>query len=338
MSDKKRMVSGITTTGTMTLGNYIGAMKNFVALQDEFEMYIFVANLHGITKPIEKEILRKNIKSMVALYFACGIEPSKATVFVQSDVLEHTELGWILTCNTTLGELQRMTQFKDKTNNLKLDNGTQFIPTGLLVYPALMAADILLYDAQFVPVGKDQKQHIELARNIAERMNNKYGEMFTIPEEYTPKIGSKIMDLQNPEKKMSKSSNNPKSFIGLLDNINEVKNKIKSAVTDSENVIKFDTEKKPGISNLITIFASLKNINLETAEEIFKNKDYGFLKEKVTEVVVELLEKIQIKYNKLLNSEEIDKWLEDGAQKAQNIARKKLTKVLNLTGLNYKRK
>ncbi|AUM62452.1 tryptophan--tRNA ligase [Spiroplasma monobiae] len=336
--DKKRMLSGITTTGQMTLGNYIGAMRNFVALQDEFDMYVFVANLHGITTPIEKEVLRKNIKNMVTLYFACGMDPEKSTVFIQSEILEHTQLAWILTCNTTIGELQRMTQFKDKSTKVKSENGTEFIPTGLLTYPVLMAADILMYDPEFVPVGKDQKQHIELARNIGERMNNKFGEMFTIPEHYTPKIGSKIMDLQDPTKKMSKSAANPKSFIALLDNIEDVKKKIKSAVTDSENIIKFDPENKPGVSNLLTIYSALKNISIEETEKFFEGKDYGVLKEEVSSVVVELLEGIQKRFDELSNSDLVDKWLEEGAEKARKIARKKLTKVQNLTGLNYKRK
>ncbi|QHX36451.1 tryptophan--tRNA ligase [Spiroplasma sp. BIUS-1] len=336
--DKKRMLSAITTTGQMTLGNYIGAMKNFVELQEEFDMYVFVANLHGITTPIEKETLRKNIKNMVTLYFACGMDPEKSTVFVQSDVLEHAQLAWILTCNTTIGELQRMTQFKDKSTKVKSENGTEFIPTGLLTYPVLMAADILLYDPEFVPVGKDQKQHIELARNIAERMNNKFGEMFTIPGDYTPKVGSKIMDLQDPSKKMSKSAANPKSFIALLDDIEDVKKKIKAAVTDSENLIKYDPENKPGVSNLLTIYSALKNITIEETEKFFEGKDYGFLKENVSEVVVELLEKIQTKFKELSNSDLVDEWLEKGAEKARKIARKKLTKVQNLTGVNYKRK
>ncbi|QEH61563.1 tryptophanyl-tRNA synthetase [Spiroplasma chinense] len=336
--EKKRMLSGITTTGQMTLGNYIGAMKNFVSMQDEFEMFVFVANLHGITTPIGKEDLRRNIKNMVTLYFACGLDPKKSTVFVQSEVLEHTLLAWVLTCNTTLGELQRMTQFKDKSVKMKSENGTEFIPTGLLTYPVLMAADILLYDPAFVPVGKDQKQHIELTRNLAERMNNKFGEMFSTPEEFTPKVGSKIMDLQDPSKKMSKSAENPKSFIALLDDVNEVKKKIKSAVTDSENIIKYDPENKPGVSNLLTIYSALKEVEMNEVEKHFEGKDYGVLKEEVSEVVVALLTDIQTRYNQLLGSDEVDNWLNEGAEKARKIARKKMTKVLNLTGLNYKRK
>lgn len=336
--EKKRMLSGITTTGQLTLGNYIGALRNFVNLQDEFEMYVFVANLHGITTPISKEVLRNNIKSMVALYFACGLDPNKATVFLQSDVLEHTQLAWILQCNTTLGELQRMTQFKDKSTKVKSDNGTEFIPTGLLTYPTLMAADILLYDPHFVPVGKDQKQHVELTRNIAERMNNKFGEMFMIPQDYTPKIGSKIMDLQEPTKKMSKSSSNPKSFIALLDDVAVVRKKIRAAVTDSDNTIKYDQENKPGVSNLLTIYAALTNQAMPEVEKFFSEKDYGFLKETVADVIVELLTEIQAKYEKLYNSDLIDEWLTAGANKARYLAQKKMRKVLNLTGLNYKRK
>ncbi|AKX34495.1 tryptophanyl-tRNA synthetase [Spiroplasma litorale] len=338
MENKKRMVSGITATGTITLGNYIGAIKNFVELQDKFEMYIFVANLHAITSPIDKLKLKNNIKSMVALYFACGLDPKKVKIFIQSEVLEHTQLGWILTCNSTLGELNRMTQFKDKSTKVKSSNGTEFIPTGLLTYPLLMAADILLYDPDFVPVGKDQKQHIELTRNIAERMNSKYGEMFKIPGDYIAKIGSKIMDLQDPTKKMSKSSDNPKSYISLLDDLKEVEKKIKSAVTDSENIVKYDPEKKPGVSNLITIYSSIKNQTIEETESYFKDKDYGQFKNEVTKCVCDLISSIQENYNKLYDSKEVEQWLEEGANSARFIANKKLNKVMNLIGLNYKRK
>ncbi|QBQ07450.1 tryptophanyl-tRNA synthetase [Spiroplasma gladiatoris] len=336
--EKKRMVSGITSTGKLTLGNYIGALKNFVKLQDEYEMFIFVANLHGITTPIEKEVLKNNIKQSIALYFACGLDPNKATIFIQSDISEHSELAWILTCNTNIGELNRMTQFKDKSSKVKANNGTEYIPSGLLMYPVLMAADILLYDPELVPVGKDQKQHIELARSIGERMNSKYGNMFVIPEEYTPKLGSKILDLQDPTKKMSKSSSNPKSYIALLDNIDEVKKKIKSAVTDSENLIKYDLENKPGVSNLITIYSCLKNISIEQTEQHFLGKDYGILKEEVSNEVVNLLMTIQKKYEEIINSNMIDEYLEKGAKKAKIVASKKINKVKNLVGLNYKRK
>lgn len=333
--NKKRMLSGITTTGQITLGNYIGALRNFVELQDQFEMFIFIANLHGITTPIKKEVLQKNIKDMVALYFACGLDPNKSVIFLQSDVLEHTQLSWIIQCHTTIGELSRMTQFKDKSNKVKATNGTEYIPTGILTYPTLMAADILLYDAKFVPVGKDQKQHIELTKNIAERMNNKYGSMFEVPQPYIPEVGAKIMDLQNPIKKMSKSATDVKSYISLLDDIDDVRKKIKSAVTDSENLIKFDPENKPGVSNLLTIYSVLTKKTIKECELFFENKDYKILKEEVINVVVPLLEKIQTNYNNLINSGNIDNWLDQGAQTARKIATKKMDEVLNMMGLNY---
>ncbi|ASP28611.1 tryptophanyl-tRNA synthetase [Spiroplasma corruscae] len=336
MKSKKRMVSGITATGTVTLGNYIGAIKNFVKLQEEFEMYIFVANLHAITTPIDKLKLRENIKSMAALYFACGLDPNKVNVFIQSEVLEHTQLSWILTCNSTIGELNRMTQFKDKSQKQKNKNRTDYIPTGLLTYPLLMAADILLYEPDYVPVGKDQKQHIELTRNLAERMNNKYGNLFKIPEEYIPEVGSKIMDLQNPTNKMSKSSENPKSYISLLDDIKIVEKKIKSAVTDSENLIKYDPINKPGVSNLIVIYSSLANKSIKEVELFFSNKDYGFLKNEVIKVVSILLKEIQDKYYNLINSNDIETWLEKSANNARYLARKKMSKVMDKIGLNYK--
>jgi tryptophanyl-tRNA synthetase len=336
--DKKRMLSGITSTGKLTLGNYLGALKNFVNLQDEYEMFIFVANLHGITMPIEKEVLRDNIKKIIALYFACGLDPEKSNVFLQSDVSEHSELGWIITCNTTLGELQRMTQFKDKSQKAKANNGTDFIPTGILVYPALMAADILLYDADFIPVGADQKQHVELTRNIAERMNNKFGEMFKMPEVYTPKVGARIMDLQDPTSKMSKSAKSDKGVIFMLDSEQDIRRKIKSAVTDSDNEVRFDAEKKPGISNLMSIYSAIKNISLDEIENEFKGNDYGVFKDAVAESVATLLVGIQEKFNSLYNSEILDSYLAQGATNAKKVAMKKLTKVKNLTGLNYKRK
>ncbi|AHI54193.1 tryptophanyl-tRNA synthetase [Spiroplasma sabaudiense Ar-1343] len=334
---QKRLISGITSTGKLTLGNYLGAMQQFVELQDDYEMMVFIANLHAIVLPIEAKTLKENIKSMVALYFACGLDPNKATVFLQSDILEVTNLAWILSCHTTIGELERMTQFKDKSTKVRSDNGTNFIPTGLLMYPTLMAADILLYDAQAVPVGKDQKQHIELARNIAERMNNKFGELFVVPEPIIKETGAKIMDLQDPSKKMSKSATNPKSYIGLLDDLNQVRNKIKAAITDSENLVRFDMENKPGVSNLMTIYSCITKTTIAEIEVMFANKNYGEFKNAVGDVVVNLLEGIQKKYNQLLNSQEVEMWLQQGAKKAQIIAQKKLKKVLWSTGLNYKK-
>jgi tryptophanyl-tRNA synthetase len=336
--DKKRILSGITSTGKLTLGNYIGALQNFVKLQDEFEMYIFVANLHGITMPIEKEVLRNNIKTIVALYFACGLDPKKANVFLQSDVSEHSELGWILTCNTTLGELQRMTQFKDKSAKAKASNGTDFIPTGLLVYPALMAADILLYDADYIPVGADQKQHVELTRNIVERMNNKFGPLFKMPEVYTPKVGARIMDLQDPTSKMSKSAKNEKGVIFMLDDAATIQRKIKSAITDSDNLVHFDPENKPGISNLMTILGAITGDGLDKIESNFSGKDYGVFKQAVADAVTNLLTPIQERFQTLYNSTEVDNYLMAGAANAKSVASKKLNKVKNLVGLNYRRK
>ncbi len=335
---KPTIVSGITATGQLTLGNYIGVIKNFIELQKDNNLIIFVANLHAITIPISKEELRNNIKNMVALYYACGLGSQKAIIFVQSDVLEVTLLAHILLCNTTIGELSRMTQFKDKSIKMKAENGTEFIPTGLLTYPTLMAADILLYDADLVPVGKDQKQHIELTRNIAERMNNRYQQdLFKIPTNFIPPIGGKIMDLQNPTKKMSKSSNNPKSFIGLLDAPEVIRGKIRSAVTDSEGKIAYNPEQKPGVSNLLTIYSVLKKVTIEAAVKEFTQHDYGQLKEQVANTIIEVLEQIQKKYHKLMQDQTIDELIDLGATKARAIANKKITKVKNVVGLNYKK-
>ncbi|WP_338955004.1 tryptophan--tRNA ligase [Spiroplasma endosymbiont of Polydrusus cervinus] len=336
---KPTIVSGITATGQLTLGNYIGAIKNFIELQEDNNLIIFVANLHAITIPISKEELRNNIKNMIALYYACGLDPKKAIIFVQSDILEVTLLAHILLCNTTVGELSRMTQFKDKSIKMKAENGTEFIPTGLLTYPTLMAADILLYDADLVPVGKDQKQHIELTRNIAGRMNNRYQQdLFKIPADFIPPIGGKIMDLQNPTKKMSKSSKDIKSFISLLDPSDVIRKKIRSAVTDSEGKITYNLEKKPGVSNLLTIYAVLKKVSIETAVKEFAQQDYGQLKEQVATAIIDTLEPIQIKYQKLMQYQIIDELIEAGAIKARAITNKKITKVKNTIGLNYKKK
>ncbi|WFQ92782.1 tryptophan--tRNA ligase [Mycoplasma feriruminatoris] len=335
--EKEIMVSGITPSGTMTLGNYLGVIKRFIKYQEEYNLFIFIANLHAITIPQEKEKLRKNTKEIAALYFACGLDINKTTIFLQSDVLQHAQLGWILTTNTSMGELSRMTQFKDKSLKAESVNGKGYIPTGLFTYPALMAADILLYDPKFVPVGIDQKQHIEITRDIAIRMNNKYGEMFKIPE---PLINSeiKIMDLQDPSKKMSKSSDNPKAIITMLDSTDEIKSKIKAAVTDSENLIKYDPINKPGVSNLITIYCQLKNISIKDAEKHWENKNYKDLKDDVSQALIDEIIPIQTKFKELYNSKQVEQWLELGANTARNIANKKLNKVQNLMGLNYSRK
>ncbi len=331
----KRIVSGITSTGDLTLGNYIGAIKQFVELQKTNELIIFVANLHGITIPFDKTKIKDTTKKMVALYYACGLDPNKSIIFVQSDVLEHAQLAHILLCHTTIGELNRMTQFKDKSSKIKSSNQTNFIPTGILTYPTLMAADILIYNADYVPVGKDQKQHIELTRNIAQRMNEKYGKMFTIPKEIIAKNGSKIMNLQDPTKKMSKSSSNPKSYIKLLDSENEVIKKIKNAVTDSENKIYYNIKNKPGISNLMTIYSVLKNNTIKEIENKFKNKNYGEFKNEVAKIINIKLQQIQKKYNEILNTK-INSLLLDGAEKAKKIAAKNLSIVQKKIGIDYR--
>ncbi|AGJ90617.1 tryptophan--tRNA ligase [Mycoplasma putrefaciens] len=337
MHAKQKMVSGITPSGTMTLGNYLGVVKRFIEFQKEHDLYIFIANLHAITLPQNKEELRKNTKEIAALYFACGLDINKSTIFLQSDVKEHSQLGWILITHTTMGELSRMTQFKDKSLKANTDNKA-YIPVGLFAYPALMAADILLYDADFVPIGIDQKQHLELTRDLAIRVNNKYGEVFKIPEPLINTNTSKIMDLQDPTKKMSKSSDNPKSIITMLDSTDQIKAKIKAAVTDSENLIKYDPVNKPGVSNLITIYCELTNTSIAEAEKRWTNKNYKDLKNDVTQVLIELIDPIQKRFKELYNSKQVEQWLEQGAIRAQKIAYKKVQKVQNLIGLNYNRK
>ena len=267
------MLSGIKPTGRLTLGNYIGAIRQFVEYQDEYEMYIFIANLHAITVAQDPKELKQNTKDLIALYLACGLDPEKVTLFLQSDVHQHAELGWILTCHSYMGELQRMTQYKDKTAK-----GETGITAGLFTYPCLMAADILMYDADFVPVGVDQKQHVELTRDIAERFNNRYGETFRIPQPPDPRVGAKIYSLQNPTKKMSKSEDNPKATIDLLDDPAAARKKIMSAVTDSLGTIQYDPENQPGVSNLLMIHSSLSNEPLDALVARFQGKGYGDLR------------------------------------------------------------
>ncbi|MCR5350188.1 MAG: tryptophan--tRNA ligase [Acholeplasmatales bacterium] len=330
-----RFLSGIQPSGNITLGNYIGAIRNFVKLQDNkdfTDFLVFVADMHAITVPQDKTKLRANIRSLVALYLACGLDPKKVHIFIQSEVHEHAELAWVLECNGYIGELERMTQFKDKKAKQ-----TEGVSVGLLTYPSLMAADILLYDADVVPVGQDQKQHLELTRNLAERFNNKYGETFIIPEPFISKDGAKIMSLQDPTKKMSKSDPNPKGYVALLDDINVIKNKIKSAVTDSEGTIRYDVENKPGVSNLLTILSVIKGKDIKTLEKEYEGKNYQAFKEDVIEAVISEIKPIQDRYNELINSKELDQVLDEGRDYASFLARKKLTKVYNKVGLGRKR-
>ncbi|MBQ0036635.1 MAG: tryptophan--tRNA ligase [Firmicutes bacterium] len=327
----KRMLSGIKPTGQLTLGNYIGALRNFVKYQDEYEMYVFIANLHCITEYQDPQDLRKNLTDAVALYLACGLDPNKSTIFLQTDVRAHAQLGYIMACNTYLGELNRMTQFKDKQAK-----GEKNMTAGLYTYPSLMAADILLYQANYVPVGEDQKQHVELTRDIAQRMNNKYGDLFTIPEPLVAKVGARIMSLQDPSKKMSKSDETNKGCIYLLDDLKVARKKIMSAVTDSVGVIQLDKENQPGLYNLIEIASSISDRSMEDIADEFKNEGYGKLKGYVADVVCAELEKIQNRYHEIIESKTLEKVLNEGAIKAAKIADETLQNVEKTIGLEIK--
>lgn len=328
---KRKLVSGITATGSLTIGNYIGAIKNFIKLQDEYEMFIFVADLHALTTQISPEDLRKNKRDIFALYLACGLDPKKSTIFFQSDIPQHSQLNWIMTTQTNMGELSRMTQFKDKSSNVvKQSNGTEMIPTGLFVYPALMASDIILYNPEAVPVGIDQKQHLELTQKLVQRMNKKYNLDFIVPKPIIPKLGAKINSLQNPSAKMSKSDTNKASSIFLLDDPEQAYKKIQKAITDGENSI-YLSDEKPGVKNLLTIYASIKEIELEKAQEYFANKNYKDLKHEVGLVVKELLTEIQSKYQDFIN--QIDQYAKQGADKALVVAQDNLSKIEKAIGL-----
>ena len=323
----ERMLSGIKPTGRLTLGNYIGAISQFVKYQDEYELYIFIANQHAITVPIEAKELRQNTKDLVALYLASGLDPEKVTIFLQSDVSAHAKLGWVMTCMSYMGELQRMTQYKDKTAK-----GETGITAGLFTYPSLMAADILLYDAKYVPVGIDQKQHVELARNLAERFNNRYSDTFVIPEPLMTTVGQKIYSLQDPTKKMSKSETNPKGTIDLLDDPAAARKKIMSAVTDSLGIIQYDPENQPGLANLLTIQSVLSKEPIESIVNRYQGKGYGELKKEIGQTVFDFLTDLQTKYKDVLDRKIVDQILQNGAQKAGIIANKKVQKVYRKVG------
>ena len=323
----KRILTGLQPTGVITLGNYVGAIRKMKQLQDEYDSFIFVADMHAITIPQDREQLPKNIRSLVALYLACGIDPKKNTIYIQSENIYHANVSWMLECNSYYGELSRMTQFKDKSR--KNANFT----VGLLTYPVLMAADIIIYDADYVPVGVDQKQHVELARDIAIRFNKKYGDTFKVPDFYYTDTEVKIMDLQDPTKKMSKSAENPKGVIKLLDDIDDVRKKIMKAATDSESIVRFDPENKPGVSNLMGIYASLTYKSMEEIEEKFKDQNYGTFKKAVADVVCAELEKIQTRYYEILNGTELDRILDEGREKTLVMAKEKYEIMKNKIGL-----
>ena len=330
-----RILSAIQPSGTLTIGNYLGALKNFVKLQDEHECLFFIVDQHAITVPQDRLELRKKIKELTALYLACGLDPEKATIFVQSEVPGHTQLAWMLTCNTSMGELERMTQFKDKSQKQAAKG--QGIGVGLFMYPVLMAADILLYDVDFVPVGDDQKQHLELTRDLAERFNNRFGETFKIPEPLIAKTGARIMSLQEPTKKMSKSDDNPRNFILMTDEPNVIRKKIKSAVTDSDGIIAFDRENKPGLSNLLEICSVITGESIDSIVARYEGCGYGQFKSDLAEVVVAELEPIQNRMKELLNSPIIDEVLDRGAEQANKLAFKKVKKVEHKMGLGRKK-
>lgn len=323
----KVIFSGIQPSGIPTIGNYLGAIRQFVDLQENNDCYFCVVDQHAITVPQDPNELNENTRALAALYLASGLDPEKATLFIQSDVPAHTELSWLIQTFTYMGELERMTQFKDKAD------GRDAVSSALFTYPTLMAADILLYDTEVVPVGDDQKQHLELTRDIAERFNNRFGETFVVPEIQIPEVGARIMSLQDPTSKMSKSDENVRSFVSMLDTPKQMERKIKSAVTDSDMEIKFDRDNKPGVSNLLSIYASCKNESIEITEKHFADKRYGDLKTEVAEAVLEVMEPIQEKYEKLIISSELDDILIEGARKANDVAEQTLTRVKQKMGL-----
>ena len=326
--EKKRMLSGIQPSGDLHLGNYLGAVKNWGELADKFDCYYFMADLHSITVRQVPADLRRRTKTLLAQYIACGLDPEKNTLFIQSHVHEHAELAWVLNCYTMFGELSRMTQFKDKSSK-NADN----INGGLFTYPSLMAADILLYQADFVPVGEDQKQHCELTRDIAIRFNNIYGDTFTVPEPHIAKVGARIMSLNNPTSKMSKSD--PNGCVFLMDSADDISRKFKRAVTDSDtvNCVRFDPVNKPGVSNLMQIYSSVTGKSFEEIEKEFEGQGYGAFKPTVGDAVVETLRPIREKTNELLADKTyIENVYTEGAQKASYIARKTLRKVYKRVG------
>jgi len=332
MSEKKVILSGAQPSGKMTLGNYLGAIKNWTELQDNYDCYYSIVDLHAITVPQDPKVLRANTIELLAQYIACGLDPEKNTIFIQSHVKEHVELMWVLNTMTYMGELSRMTQFKDKSQKSEAN-----LNAGLFTYPVLMAADILLYQTDLVPVGDDQKQHLELARDLANRFNNRFSPTFVVPEGYYPKGGARVMSLQEPTKKMSKSDSNENAFILLADDSDSIKRKIKRSVTDSLGVVKYNDE-QPGIKNLIDIYSNLSKKSAEEIVNMYEGKGYGIFKEDVAEVVSEALRPIREKYVDLLNNKDyLEKIYSMGAEKAEKQARKTLRKVYKKVGFIERR-
>ena len=323
----ERILTGIKPTGQLTLGNYIGVLKHLHKEVERGECFYFIADLHALTLPIEPEVLRQNSIDLACFYLAAGLDPNKATLFLQSDVSAHSELNSIMQNYLYMGELSRMTQFKDKSSKMK-ENA---IGLGLFAYPVLMACDIILYDANIIPVGEDQIQHVELTRDLVNRFNNRYGDVLVMPQYEVRKVGARIMSLSDPKVKMSKSD--PKGDIFLKDDLTVIRKKIMSAVTDSGSEVKYDVENKPGISNLLTIYAVLKDISIEEAEKRFEGFRYGDFKKAVADAVIEELEPFQNRYKEILESKSYEKVLKDGAARASAVANVTLRRVQNAIGL-----
>jgi tryptophanyl-tRNA synthetase len=326
--DKKVLYSATKPTGTLTLGNYLGAIQNWVNLQKDYNCYFAIANLHALTIDIDSKELYDNTIKQLAMFLAVGLDPKVSTIYLQSQVSEHAELGWVMSCYTPFGQGCRMTQFKAKKDE------SENVSAGLYSYPMLMAGDILLYNSDIVPVGKDQLQHLELARDIALRMNNKFNNLFVMPEGYVSKEGTKIMDLQDPTKKMSKSEGDNFGVIFLTDSQDVILKKIKRAVTDSDNLIKYDTKNKPGVSNLLTIFAKLNNMSINDAEKHFSGLSYGELKNQTASSIINLLTPIQQKYNELLKDpQNLINIARNGADKARVVAKETMDRVYKALGI-----
>ena len=319
------VLSGVKPTGIPTLGNYLGALKYFVKLQNEMsdhEFLIFVADLHALTTPQDPKEIKENIKKLAALYMACGLNETNLTLFIQSEVKAHVELGYLMQSLVYMGELERMTQYKDKKQKQ-----VEGVSSALFTYPALMAADILLYDAKYVPVGRDQMQHLELTRTLAERFNNRFGETFVVPQGLEQKVGAKIYDLQEPTKKMDKSRSNDKGCISMLDDLNVIKKKIKSAVTDNDASVHYDPVNKPGISNLMTIYSVITGLSFDEIKEKYVGKGYGDFKGDLAEIVANEVGMVQENFKKWYNSPELNRVLDEGKMKAEYLASKKMVKL-----------
>ena len=328
---KKVMLTGVRPSGNLTLGNYLGAIKNFVDRQNDYKSYIFIADLHAITSYKEPKKLKEDIYNCIAMYLACGVDFNKTIVFKQSQVLEHGTMGFIMTFQTKMGELNRMTQFKSKSQGI----GKEGVDTGLFVYPTLMVGDILLYNTDIVPVGKDQQQHVELTRDLAQRFNKKYKTVLNIPDVYVAPIANKVLNLQNPLEKMNKSDDgNNKGTLFLMDDVDVARKKIMSAVTDNYNQVKFDEENQPGISNLMSILSKITNESFDSIEKRYEKKGYGEFKKEVANVVCDLLNQIQTNFKKYNNKDLLDEILKTGAKKARIVARETLNRVDNALGLN----